>query len=320
MRHVEVPTGQLRNPSMRTGLDRRGEEREDNHLLLDALEDPGTRSLLLHGSQVAVVLDGHGEVTGLDLAGPPAEADVEHSDGPAFLARTALAEGGDEVAVVARTVPAATGELDDPGRHFRDLREMAGSLSDVERALALEAVGLLNFRRSHRFCPRCGSALATEGSGWVLRCDEHGHQVFPRTDPAVIMAVRDASDRLLLARNHAFHTPRMFSVLAGYVEPGETLEDAVARESAEETGVDVERVEYAGSQPWPFPASLMLGFRAWAPGAGDELELQDDEIAEARWFTRDRLRAAVASEEVVLPSAISIARALIEDWLADGTD
>ena len=149
-------------------------------------------------------------------------------------------------------------------------------------------------------------------AGWVLRCPEDGIEQFPRTDAAVIMAVRDGKDRLLLARNA--HFPAGFhSVLAGFVEPGESLENAVAREVGEEVGITVEEVEYVGSQPWPFPRSLMLGYRAWAPGA-DELTLQDEEIAEARWFTREELGAALEAEEIELPGAASMGRALIDDW------
>src|SRR5699024_9444979 len=166
-----------------------------------------------------------------------------------------------------------------------------------------------------RHCPGCGSVLEAEMAGWVLRCREEGTEHFPRTDPAVIMAVRDGGDRLLLARNAHFPS-RFHSVLAGFVEPGESLENAVAREVAEEVGVEVEAVEYVGSQPWPFPRSLMLGFRAWAPGAG-ELTLQEEEIAEARWFTREELAAALEAEEIALPGAASMGRALIDDWCGD---
>ena len=149
-------------------------------------------------------------------------------------------------------------------------------------------------------------------AGWVLRCREDGVEQFPRTDPAVIMAVRDGQDRLLLARNAHFRG-RFHSVLAGFVEPGESLENAVAREVDEEVGVTVTEVEYMGSQPWPFPRSLMLGYRAWAPEAA-ELTLQDEEIAEARWFSREELAAALAAEEIELPGAASMGRALIDDW------
>lgn len=203
-------------------------------------------------------------------------------------------------------------ELDDPGRDLRELRRVAVLLSAEEAGLALTAVGMGSWHRSMRHCPQCGGHLEPRSAGWVLRCVEDGTLHFPRTDPAVIMAVRDEQDRLLLARNAAFAS-RFSSVLAGFVEPGETLEAAVAREVAEEVGVRVSAVEYAGSQSWPFPRSLMLGFRAWGSGHG-ELVLQAEEIAEAAWYRREELAAALTTGHLQLPGKASIARALIEDW------
>lgn len=203
-------------------------------------------------------------------------------------------------------------EIDDPGRDLRDLRRVADQLSAGDADLALTAVAMGAWHRSMRHCPLCGALLEAEIGGWVLRCREDGSEHFPRTDPAVIMAVRDSRDRLLLARNTNFRG-RFHSVLAGFVEPGESLENAVAREVAEEVGVLVEEVEYVGSQPWPFPRSLMLGYRAWVTGSV-ELTLQEDEIAEARWFSREELGAALAAEEIELPNNASLGRALIDDW------
>ena len=214
--------------------------------------------------------------------------------------------------VLAVEVPEPSAELDDPGRDLRDLRRVADRLHERDADLAAAAVAMGFWHRSMRHCPQCGAVLEAEMAGWVLRCPEDGIEQFPRTDAAVIMAVRDGQDRLLLARNA--HFPAGFhSVLAGFVEPGESLENAVAREVGEEVGITVEEVEYVGSQPWPFPRSLMLGYRAWAPGA-DELTLQDEEIAEARWFTREELGAALEAEEIELPGAASMGRALIDDW------
>ena len=214
--------------------------------------------------------------------------------------------------VLAVEVPEPSAELDDPGRDLRDLRRVADRLHERDADLAAAAVAMGFWHRSMRHCPQCGAVLEAEMAGWVLRCPEDGIEQFPRTDPAVIMAVRDGQDRLLLARNA--HFPSGFhSVLAGFVEPGESLENAVAREVGEEVGITVEEVEYVGSQPWPFPRSLMLGYRAWAPGA-DALTLQDEEIAEARWFSREELAAALEAEEIQLPGAASMGRALIDDW------
>lgn len=214
--------------------------------------------------------------------------------------------------VLAVEIPEPSPELDAPGRDLRDLRRIADRLAESDADLAAAAVAMGAWHRAMRHCPLCGAVLEPEMAGWVLRCREDGTEQFPRTDPAVIMAVRDGQDRLLLARNAHFPS-RFHSVLAGFVEPGESLENAVAREVAEEVGVTVEEVEYVGSQPWPFPRSLMLGYRAWAPEAG-ELTLQDDEIAEARWFSREELAAALEAEEIALPGPTSMGRALIDDW------
>ena len=211
-----------------------------------------------------------------------------------------------------------TPELDDPGRDLRDLRHVASELAEDDADLALAATSMGAWHRSMRHCPLCGALLAAEMGGWVLRCTEDGSEHFPRTDPAVIMSVRDGAGRLLLARNAHFPTG-FHSVLAGFVEPGETLEGAVAREVAEEVGLDVAEVQYVGSQPWPFPRSLMLGYRAWIRGT-DTLTLADGEIAEARWFTREELRAAVEDGSVGIPGTASLGRALIDDWLDEAED
>lgn len=214
--------------------------------------------------------------------------------------------------IVAAEVPEPSAELDDPGRDLRELRRVATQLTPEQAGLALTAVGMGSWHRTHRHCPQCGGLFETRSAGWVLRCRDDGSLHFPRTDPAVIMAVRDDRDRLLLARNASFRA-RFHSVLAGFVEPGETLEAAVAREVLEEVGVTVCDVEYAGSQPWPFPRSLMLGFTAQAP-AGAEPVADGTEILSVRWFEREELAAMAREGEITLPGAVSIARALIEDW------
>lgn len=192
------------------------------------------------------------------------------------------------------------------------VRVLAPLLGADELSLAIHAVGLSRWLASHRFCPRCGTALETAQAGHLRRCPGCGAEHYPRTDPAVIMLVTDGDDRALLARNPHWPEGR-FSTLAGFVEPGETLEDAVRREVAEEVGVTVDRARYLGSQPWPFPQSLMLGFRAEA-GTTD-ITVDAAEIAEARWFTRDELLAATQADEIVLPPpGVSISRWLVEDW------
>lgn len=192
------------------------------------------------------------------------------------------------------------------------IRVLAPLLGADELSLAIHAVGLARWLKSHRFCPRCGTALETAQAGHLRSCPNCGAEHYPRTDPAVIMLVTDGDDRALLARNPHWPEGR-FSTLAGFVEPGEALEDAVRREVAEEVGLVVEEATYLGSQPWPFPQSLMLGFRARATST--DITVDRDEIAEAQWFTRDELLEAAKEDRIVLPPpGVSISRWLVEDW------
>lgn len=194
------------------------------------------------------------------------------------------------------------------------LRQVGSLLGDLDAGLMVYAVALEAWHSTHEFCPRCGSRTEVRSGGHVRVCPRDGGQHFPRVDPAVIMLVHDEQDRCLLARGPQWPEGRM-SVLAGFVEPGESLEHAVAREVAEEVGVSVTGARYLGSQPWPFPRSLMMGF--FARATSTELVLDQEEIAEARWFDRAELLAALESGEVRLPSGLSIARRLIETWYGE---
>jgi NAD+ diphosphatase len=192
------------------------------------------------------------------------------------------------------------------------LRELGAELGDLEAGLLVEAIGILEWHERNRFSPLTGAATTIERGGWVQRDPTTGTEHFPRTDPAVIMLVHDGADRVVLGRQ-AVWPPGRFSILAGFVEPGESAEAAVAREVAEEVGLTVTDIRYVGSQPWPFPQSLMLGFVARAEGE-DILRLDPDEIEEARWFTRDELRAG--GGPMALPPGISIARHILDRWVA----
>ena len=191
---------------------------------------------------------------------------------------------------------------------FKDLRMLWGAMDEVTWTLAGRAVQLVEWARTHRYCGRCATATVPAHGERARRCPACGLLAFPRLAPAMITLVERDDGRVLLARNKNFPMP-MFSLLAGFVEPGETLEEAVARETLEEVGVAVGDISYWGSQPWPFPHSLMIGFRArYLSG---ELDLQEDEIAEAGWFAHDDLP--------MIPPTMSIAGRMLSAWVAEKT-
>jgi NAD+ diphosphatase len=210
--------------------------------------------------------------------------------------------------------PAAAGDLPPGAAGVRgaSLREVGSLLGDRDAGLFTHAVALANWHDTHTHCPLDGTPTVPVPGGHSAICPKDGSEHFPRTDPAVIMLVTDPDDRCLLARNVAWPGRRV-SILAGFVDPGESAEQAVVREVAEETGIKVHNVQYLGSQPWPMPRSLMLGFRADAP-AGQVISVDHDELAEAQWFSRDELLAAIRAREIALPPSVSIARHIIESW------
>ncbi|WP_194836164.1 NAD(+) diphosphatase [Nocardia sp. XZ_19_369] len=203
-----------------------------------------------------------------------------------------------------------------------DLRGMSNTVDDLTAGVLSTAVALLNWHDKAGFNSADGTATTSSKGGWS-RVTESGYEEFPRIDPAVICLIHDGADRVLLARQHSW-PETLFSLLAGFVEAGESLERCVEREVKEEVGVDVRDIHYLGSQPWPFPRSLMLGFAAVGDPA-QPLVFSDGEIAEAHWFTRDEVRAALAAGDwsaqgsgarLLLPGSISIARTIMESWAA----
>jgi NAD+ diphosphatase len=193
-----------------------------------------------------------------------------------------------------------------------DFREVAGMLTDNERDIAATASALHQWHKAEPRCPRCGEVTDVIRGGFARHCAGCGHDHFPRTDPAVIVAVLDESDRILLGRQSTWPANRV-SILAGFVETGESLEQAIHREVAEEVDVTLSAVTYFGSQPWPFPRSLMLGFSARASSI--DISVDGEEIEVAAWYTRDEVRSLVATEELGLPGASSIAHRMINAWL-----
>jgi NAD+ diphosphatase len=191
------------------------------------------------------------------------------------------------------------------------LRSHGPRLARNDHSLAVQAQALSEWHRAHRHCGRCGGALRRTRGGYVAACDGCGHEHFPRTDPAVIMLVVDDRDRALLGRQPSW-PPGRWSTLAGFVDPGESLEDAVRREVLEEAGIEVGEVVYVGNQPWPFPSSLMVGFLGRA--LTTDIHVDDDELESARWFTREEITAGAESGELVTPGSFSISSSLLRLW------
>jgi NAD+ diphosphatase len=285
----------------RAAIDRSAHRRTDAEWLEAAWADPRTRVLVVENGRALVRL------------GPGAEelcfvSSAQAPEGVRFLL------GTDDGGVVYFGVAGPLPQPEDPASEARpvSLREAGPLLSDRDVGLLTHAVALGNWHAVSGHCSRCGAVTEPESSGHSRRCVNDGSEHFPRLDPAVIMLVTDPGDRCLLARN-AQWPERRVSILAGFVEPGESAEQAVAREVLEETGIAVGAVRYVGSQPWPMPHSLMLGFRARATGSL-QIKVDSEEIAEARWFSRDELRVSIASGEIRLPPPVSIAHRIIESW------
>jgi NAD+ diphosphatase len=295
--------------------ERIGGRRTDAAWLEQVWADPATRVLVLAGSRFPAVGDEHevavawrrpgqapdgvrvllGEQAGVVhvavLADEPAAGDASGGEGP-------TGQG-----------PADAGTEET----WETLRSVGTRLRPADAGLVVHAVALAEWHRGHRFCPRCGAPLEGAAGGHVLTCTGCGRDHFPRTDPAVIMLVTDG-ERALLGRQAAW-PPGRYSTLAGFVEPGESLEDAVRREVMEEVGVEIGDVSYVGNQPWPFPGSLMVGFFAQATTTA--IDVDGDEIEDARWFTREEIAASARDGVVVLPGGFSISRSLVEAWYGE---
>lgn len=292
-------------------LDRADRIRSDTAFLEAARQEPATRYVLFGGGEV--LLKPSAPIAACDLPGGLlAELHVDLSES-VFLG---LEEQVPWFAVdVGPGGGAAAGGLARLGR-FAALGSIQDPVDGETWSILAQAGALLAWNARSRYCPSCGSPTETRNAGHARACTGPacGALQFPRCDPAVIVRVVH-DGRCLLARQPSF-APRLRSVLAGFAEPGESLEAAVAREVEEEVGLRLASVSYAGSQPWPFPYSLMVGFIAEA--VGDEIRVDARELESAEWFTRVRVRRDLRDASLVLPSLKSIARRLIDDWLLVG--
>ena len=292
-------------------IDRRSEEREVAGWLSGALADASTRYLIGCGS-AQLLSSSEGEVRTAFLQG----------DHP--IVRSAARAGGDSSeltllgwfrgtrCVLVDLGPDCAVELP-PATRFEELRPLVSVVAADEAGLLAYARAILIWRRRHRFCGVCGAPTRAERAGHVMRCSnpQCAQEFFPRIDPAIIVLVTEG-ERALLGRQPSWPAGR-YSTVAGFVEPGESLEDAVAREVREETGVRVRQVDYHSSQPWPFPSSLMLGFHAIA--APHSSIRVSGELADARWFTREQ----IASGTPTLPPPHAISFRLIAAWFDAGS-
>ncbi|WP_345803077.1 NAD(+) diphosphatase [Microbacterium sp. AZCO] len=291
------------------GIDRAADERSIEGLVEGLRADASTRVLVIHGDAAPLAATAESGHSALHFAAP---SDVPDDAVWAFLGRDA---SGRPVLVAALSQDAEQ-PFAAPGG-WAGLRVIGGELGTAHAGAFVEALSLGRWLVDSPFCPACGSLTELRNAGWSRRCPVCGREHFPRTDPAVIVAItsdRDP-DRLLLGSNALWGANR-YSCFAGFAEAGESLESTVVREVREECGVEVHDVRYRGSQAWPYPRSLMVGFLAAA--IDDEAaEADGDEIAAVRWFTRDEIGAALAGHgDVLLPGRASIAHRLIADWHA----
>jgi NAD+ diphosphatase len=296
-------------PLSRHALDRDHLTRSIPDLFAELWADDSTRVIALNRGNA--LLDDAGAL----LLLPPVRV-------PAAVERLYLGRGLAEPAIGVRIAAVILDDeqaaaLEPDPELWGNLRALGSTFSTLDAGLFTAALGLANWHATHGFSPRNGRPTTSELGGWVRR-DPDGGEIFPRTDPAIIVGIVDDDDRILLGSNALWETNR-YSLLAGFVEPGESLEAAVVREVFEESGIRVTDPVYLGSQPWPFPASLMLGFLARVePGSGTVVAPDGEEILDLRWFSREELAASL--DEIVLPGHTSIARAILEHWYGGPID
>ena len=302
-------------------LDRAGERRGDAHWLAERRRDPSSLVLPLWRLQPFFIGPEKGQVE-VGFLKPGLAEPLAAPDAPFVLLGLEKSRSGGERALFALDIgaapdPANDGPLAGLG-HFRELRAaaMGGGLPDGDIAILGQAKAMIDWHQRHGFCARCGAATALADAGYRRHCAACGTDHFPRTDPVVIMLATHGNE-CLVGRGVQF-PPGMMSALAGFIEPGETIEEAVRRELMEEAGVKVGRVRYHASQHWPFPSSLMIG--CFAEAESRDITLRDGELAEARWLTRAQVSAFIAGgviDGLFLPPPVAIAHHLLKAWVEE---
>lgn len=294
-------------PLARQALDRDYLSRDNAELFEQLANRPDSRVLLISDGKVRI--DPTNPST-LKLE-PLTRADL--SSNLVYLGKAIRAEQGvSEGAGICLKVigPELASQLEPDKKAWVSLRSAGGQLSEFYAGIFTQGLALANWHQNYTHCPGCGAATSIEKAGWVRRCNNEGTELFPRTDPAIIVSILDQQDRILLGSQAAWGENK-WSVLAGFVEPGESLEAAVIREMKEESGLDVSEPTYLYSQGWPYPISLMLGFTARA-NSNQPLKPDGEEIVRLRWFSKAEL--ATAAGQMYLPGRSTISRAMIELW------
>lgn len=299
-------------PLGRAAIDRDYLTRNLENVFAELFANPAARILPIHEGLVLLQGEADHPQPALQLLNAAMVPDWQHL---VYLGKTTQASAGLPIGspIVLAVLDENQAAKLQPLTNWHQLRRTGAGLSDLDAGLYAQALALANWHGSHKHCPRCGAATTVKQAGWVRECAVDGHEIFPRTDPAIIVSVVDNQDRILLGSQGVWQANR-WSILAGFVEPGESLSAAVLREVYEEAGVHVIDPVYLGSQAWPFPYSLMVGFTARIDPAHADKDFQPDgfEIEKLRWFSRDEI--AAEATQLLLPGRMSISRSLIEHW------
>ncbi|MHA7175440.1 NAD(+) diphosphatase [Arthrobacter sp. Sr24] len=295
-------------------LDRECEQRGEAGFLEAVVETAAHKVVLFHRGRALVTGASLNSLAYLD----PSQLPLELPAGTlsVYLGKVLDGHGhtlpsGTELVLVALPDDAGEPAWVPEGSSFAGYRAAAGQMSSAEAEIFIQAQAVANWHATHAFCPRCGNATDIQAAGWMRRCSHDGSEHFPRTDPAVIVAIVGAHDKILLANNFAWDENR-YSTVAGFVEAGESAEAGAVREIFEEVGVRLHSLHYRSSQAWPFPRSLMLGFLGYTNDTNATPDLT--EVRAARWFGREELQDAILAGEAVISPRLSIARELIEHW------